>query len=54
MKMKLRILKVYDRHGRALDEALQYWDEEYETWLDVPCVRCSESDYETINEKPKE
>ncbi len=37
--MHLRIYQTYDKNGVESKEALQYWDEDYGEWTDVPFVR---------------
>ena len=52
--MQLRWLTTYDTNGKDSSKVLQVWDTVYEYWADVPDVRCSEDDSDTIYAEPEE
>ena len=44
--MKIRRFQTYDKFGMDNEEALQYWDEDAQRWVDVYFVRCTEENEE--------
>ena len=40
--MGLRWFQTYDKNGLNSEITLQYWDKDYEEWIDVPFVRISD------------